>query len=331
LILFISHWRSEATGCFKLVNQIFNYAADLLDGTSTQQALSRHVLGNEVFLLTQSLEEVAMGNRATTPAAQARVDADFANFYANHPSVDFTTISGFSTPPSNMKLHQRIYTPKSTSLLVKACKDNSLSVTAAIHAMYIGAVWQQAPFNEKHRPYACMMPAEMRNRLPASLGVRDQGAWCPAQQLLLTVPPGQDFFTRARHLRSQYERANQPEWLYEDMCAISEGRVKFFANGPATTSALPWFSALGILDTKAISSVKGKFQIERLAVWSDFLSPGVTLIIWTFQSMLNIQFAWNTAYHDDKQISQVVKFMEEAISLELGVKLAIHEARDVDC
>ena len=52
LILFISHWRTEASGAYQILDQVFDFASDLMEGKQTRESLSVHTLGNEAALLT---------------------------------------------------------------------------------------------------------------------------------------------------------------------------------------------------------------------------------------------------------------------------------------
>lgn len=332
LIFFISHWRTEGTGCLRLLHHLFRFTADLLVDGPTREALASYVPGSEIPLLTPSLEEIVMpGGRPTSAAAQARVDADFARFYASQPSVTFPTMTPPAMTPSHMRLHQRIYTRESTDQLVYTCKTYGITVTAAVHAAYLAAVWQVAEPSTRSLSYSAMIPAQIRSRLHQSSRLRDQGAWCTAQQLLVTVPPGQDFLTRARQIRQQYRRSEDPEWLHEDMRAITEARLKYFISASEKPSGMPWFSSLGFLDRGVISPRQGQIQIQNILIWSDFLSPGVTLMVWTFDGQLNLQFAWNEAFHTDNQIKQAIEVIETTLDTGLSVPLDMQTVRLVDC
>jgi hypothetical protein len=98
IILFISHWRTEAAGSFKIINQLFGYASDLLNGTSTQEALLDHTLGSEIHLLTPALEDILMPNQQSTPKAKIRIETHLPTTSPN--SLPSTFPSKAVSPPS---------------------------------------------------------------------------------------------------------------------------------------------------------------------------------------------------------------------------------------
>jgi hypothetical protein len=325
IILFISHWRTEAAGSFRIINQLFDYASDLLNGTFTREALSNHTPGSEIYLLTPALEDILMPNQKSMPEAKTRVETHFANYCFKFPTIDFPMQGGLSAVPSYMKLNQRTYSPASTSSLVSACKSKGITVTSAVHSAYLGVVWHVAEPSKRSRSYACMMPAEVRKRLPTSSPFRQQGCWNAAQMLLITAPASQDFLTRARGLRQQYGLADQETWLHEDMREVSEQTAEHFANMPPEPVSGAHFTSLGVLDGDVIVPEHRGMKIENVKVWADSTSPGIVLRLWTFRGRLNIQIAWNVAFHGNDQIQEAMDMIDRMLAVELGVEMEIEE------
>jgi hypothetical protein len=330
IILFISHWRTEAAGSFKIINQLFDYASDLLNGASTREALSNHTPGSEIHLLTPALEDILMPNQQSTPKAKTRVETHFADYCSKFPTIDFPMQGSLSAVPSYVKLNQRTYTPASTSSLVSACKAKGITVTSAVHSAYLGVVWHVAEPSKRNRSYACMMPAEVRKRLPTSSPFRQQGCWNAAQLLLITAPAGQDFLTRARGLRQQYGLADQETWLHEDMREVSEQTMEHFANMPPEPVAGAHFTSLGVLDGDVIVPEHRGMKIEHVTAWADSTGPGVVLRLWTFRGRLNIQIAWNVAFHGNGQIQEAMDMIDRMLAVELGVEMGTEEVTGVE-
>jgi hypothetical protein len=329
VIVFISHWRTEASGALRVINQMLDYVTDLLHGTSTREALSNHTSGSEIPLLTPALEDILLPNQKSTPEAQTRVAKLFADYASHLPSIDFPSKGNLSAPPTDNNVIQRIYTPASTASLISACKAKDISVTAAVHSAYLGAVWHVAPPEKRNRSYASMMPAEVRKRLPSSSLFRDQGCWNAAQMLLLTVPSGQDFLTRARSLRQQYALASQETWLHEDMLEMNEQTIEFSANTPPElqVTVMPWFTSLGVLDGDVIVSDHGVAKVENVTGWADNLGPGIVLTMWTFRGRLNIQISWNASFQDEGLIQETMDLIEKILVQELGIEMDTEEVR----
>lgn len=324
IVLFISHWRTEAGGVLKIINQILDFAEDLLNRDSaTEKALADHIDGSEVKLLTPTLDEIFMPDTSPSTDAEARVAKDFREYYSKFPPLDFPLQGSLDAKPSCLKVEQRTYTSISTSSLISACKSASISVTAAVHAAYLSAVWELADESSKTRNYASIMPASTRIRSP----YRDQGCWDSARFLLLHAPPGQDLITRARHLKKQYSRAVTQEWLYDDIKQIPVEMAKPLSEGvsPAPTS-FPWFTSIGVLDNEVIRSEHGSITIEDVTFWADSTMPGIVLRLWTFKQSLSIQIQWNAAFYTNALIKQTLDLLEEAIGQGLDCNLAIEKS-----
>lgn len=326
LILYISHWRTEAAGALKLINQILDYTEDLLIGSATRQALDSFVPGSEIDLLTPTLDDILMPNQDPSPEAKARVAADFANYYSKLPAIDFPMQGQLTSTPSYLKVNQRTYTPTATSGLVGACKAQQVTVTSSIHSAFLGAVWELAEGDKKKLNYASIMPAQVRTRLPSSSPYREQGCWDSARMLLLTASPGQDMLARARHLKQQYSRAVGDAWLYDDIREIPIQMMSPPQDIPQTPPSFPWFTSIGVLDGEVIKPEHGGIQVDYLTFWADSMSPGIVLRLWTFRKRLSIQIQWNAAFHSDETIQETLDIIDRLVGEHLGVKMDVERS-----
>lgn len=324
VILFISHWRTEAAGAFKLISHVFDYAADILTGTSTMEALSHYIPGSEAKLLNPTLEDILMPNASTTPEAKTRIQEILADYDSKLPPLDFPMQGDPSAIPSSVKLNLRRYKESTTSNLAMACKSKGISVTAAIHSAYLDAVWQLADSDKKSRNYASMMPAQVRTRLPPTSPYRDQGAWNASQMLLMSALAGQDFLTRALDFKRQYAIADQQTWLYEDTREMSE---QLRTHPLALEASMPWFTSHGVLDREMIPPNHGKLKTENIMVFADpVLGPGVVLGVWTFRGRMTVEVHWNTAFYSDNVMQRTLDIIDQSLSTELGLEIEIEEA-----
>lgn len=329
IIFYISHWRTEAAGVLKMINQIFDYAEDLLVGDKTRQNLEKHVQGSEIRLLTPTLDDVLMPDREASPEAKARVAKDFADYYSKFPPIDFPMHGELQATPSYMKVNQRTYTPDSTSNLVRGCKSEGVSVTAAVHSAFLAAVWEHAEGDKKKLNYVSMMPAQVRTRLPHSSPYRDQGCWDSARMLLLNASPDQNFSTRAHQLKQQYSRAATDAWMYDDIRQIPIEMMSPPINLPPSPPSLPWFTSIGVLENEVIVPEHGSIKVDYVTFWADATVPGIVLRLWTFRQRLNIQIQWNAAFHSDEIIQKTLDIIDNVLRDELHVKIET-ERSDVE-
>ena len=336
VLLLISHWRTEASGAYMMINQLFDYALDILEGTSTRLALQTHASGSEVDLLTPVLDDILMPNKESTPEAKERIEKHFAEYYEHLPSIDFPITGDISAPATNDMAYQRVYTSSSTTAIVRACKSASVSVTAAIHAAYIGSVWKIVDPAHRSRSYASLMPAQVRTRLPPASPHRHNGCWDAARGLMLHVPSGLDFVERAQMLRSQYALADSPQWLHEDIREVAVQMLK----GPPSyldpqPASMPWFTSFGVLDRDKESGVivpeHGGMKIDNVSAWADNVGPGIVMTVWTFRGRLNVQVSWNLAFHTEEQVGGLMDLVDEELTGGLGIELKVEEVRGKGC
>jgi hypothetical protein len=334
VILLISHWRTEAGGAFKILQHLFHYAQDLLGDGKVLDLLRAHIAGDETALLTPSIENILMPDKESTAQSKMRMDEHLRNYSSHLPTVDFPLTNAITASSSEMKRQQRIYTIDSTAALVKACKRNSISITAAVQAAYLGAVWRLAPAEKSQRSYSCMMPAQTRTRLPKESPYRDQGCWSSANMMWLTVAPKQSFLDRAKELRDQYKLADDPTWLFEDAREVIKRTLHPSGETPEPI-AVPWFTSIGLLDNAAggsptFVSDHGDLTVNTVTVWADNPGPGIVLGQWSFRGRLNIQIHWNVSYQNDQLISKALDLLEEDLKSGLDVVMEHQSIRGLD-
>lgn len=331
ILFLVSHWMTEASGAFMIVNQLCDYASDLLsESSTTRSALSQYTLGSEVKLLTPPLEDMFVPYQHSSIESKQRIQAYFEHFTRHTPSLDFPTKQHLqpNTKPSHMMQNQRTYTPSSTSALVTACKSKGLSVASAIHSAYLSAIWQLATNTDRQlRPYACIMPAQMRTRLPNESPFRRQGCWNAARLLFLTAPAEQDFSTCAQNLRRQYGLADDKTWQYNDMKEMNDQTLNYFIKTPNQSSSQPFITSMGLLDGNIIVSQHGDITVDKVSVWADSLGLGIILGQWTFRGRLNLQVSWNIAFHDEDQVQSTLQLIDNILNVELGLDLQVEEVR----
>ena len=330
VFLMVSHWRTEAGGAFKALDQLLKHTADLLEGATTKTALSKHKPGDEIQLLTPSIEDILMPNKTSSTASADRISKHMSHYTSHLPCIEFPTSAPLTSPPSSMKRAQRIYTPASTTTLIHASKRASISITATIHSAYLSAIYSIPSLTQRIRSYASMMPAQVRTRLPPSSPYRNQACWSSANMLFLAFPPNQSFHERAHTLRQQYKLADSPQWLYEDAREVVQRTLHPSGETPAGPAAIPWFTAIGLLDGETLQSTHGGISVERATVWADNPGPGIVLGQWSFRGRLNIQIHWNVAFQSEGEINGCLDEMERVLERELGVQMVLEEVRGGD-
>lgn len=361
VLILASHWRTEASGVYKILDTLFALAAaDLQDDEpatdSTAQSLAAHRPGDEVQLLTPPAEDMVQPNPTTSPTAVERIAAAFRTLESRLPCIEIPTkpAPGSGSGPGPVGVVRRIYSVVTTDNLLVGSRAAGVTLTAAIHAAYIGAIYPLTPANDG-RWYASMMPAEIRTRLlapdsnsnsdadsaAAAARWRTQGCWNAAQMLLLTAPPNVGLVERAQALKACYDTTSRKEWMNEEFREWNRQMAAFHATAGIASSAVPWFTSLGVLERGLLRAEFGEgnagantdesvIRVSDVHGWADPMGVGCVLTMWTWRGRLNVQISWNTAFHEQETMDRILDGMEEAVQRELGVAMEEFERKSFE-
>lgn len=330
LVLSISHWQAEASGSFHILDKLFEYASSFLQSDKRYEELvAGFVPGDEVRLLTPSLEDIVMPEPSSTDEATQRVASHFQKFYSALPSLGLASNAHANSVPSLTAQRGRSFTPSSTAALVAACKSQGVSVTAAIHAAFLSTMWHLAGPAGQDQSYACLVPVDVRRRLPPSSPYRHQGCWGAMSPLMLTCPPRQSYAAQAQELQRQLRLPDDPRWLREEARARSDEMLDMLMKSPPDAQASVYVTSIGVVDGpgegRMMKSCYGALDIAKV-YWSvDLLQPGCSIQVWTFRGRLNIQIAYNTAFHGEQQVGTLADMAQDVLRRELGVTLAVED------
>lgn len=342
VILFISHWRIEAGGALALIDRLMDFTVGMVrdgdESAHTKDLLAYKYDQIEINKLTPSVEDALMPNRTASSESKKRVAnriKKMSDKLSRNMHIAITG-NGKEAERKPFKINERIYSATCTSSMAERCKGANISVTSAIHAAYLCALYAHvnkvsAESRKENLSYASIMPAQVRTRIQNGTSyLRKQGCWNAALMLFLALDliPKQngelDLMSLAKSLKDQYQTANQTEWLNEDARQTSEQLIEFFTktigNAPVDPSnvAIPYFTSLGILDKEVINKVQGdekiNIQVNRVSAWADSVAPGIVMRVWTFDGRLNIQIASNEAWHLEEQIEEILNDMQVKLS-----------------
>lgn len=355
ILLLASHWRTEASGIYMILNTLLTLAAaglqaDDAERSSTAQALTAHTSGDEVKLLTPPSEAMVQPDPASSPSVAERVATAFRNLESRLPCIEIPIKPNPGSSPGPVGVVRRIYSTTATDTLLARSRNAGVTVTAALHAAYIGAIYPLNPLNDG-RWYASMMPAQIRTRLQTNLDTttdvaaatarwRTQGCWNAAQTLLVSAPPNVSLMERAEALKACYDAATKRnEWLSEEFREWNTQMGAFHATAGMPSSAVPWFTSLGVLERGLLREEFGEgdvgaegaiIRVDDVHGWADPMGLGCVLTMWTWRGRLNVQISWNMAFHERETFDGILDGMEEAVQKELGVAMEEYERKSFE-
>jgi hypothetical protein len=337
LLFLVSHWRTEASGAYMILNRILHTMDDILshDDLATSPSsisLRDRSEGDEVDHLIPAPEDLAQPD-PTPPEAAARVKARYEAHKPRRPCIEvpIRTVTAETTSGPACALRE-VITAESTTALADACRKVGLTVTTAAHAAYILSIWPLIPEKNHDRWYASMMPVQIRTQI-CSQRIRKSGCWNSAQMILLSSPPpsskqhNMDFVARARDLRAQYAVASAPTWLGEEFREESEQMKGLFTGAPEGPAAEPWFTSLGALE-KLLSEngryPEGNLRVgDNVSAWGDPVGPGMVLTVWSWKGKCILQGTWNGAFHGRDVVERVLAGIRKEILAGLGIDLSV--------
>ncbi|PSR81492.1 hypothetical protein BD289DRAFT_439025 [Coniella lustricola] len=339
MLLLVSHWRIDALGTCMLLNR---FLALLAAGTCAPPLEEWPAAESQLARISPPIED-AIGSPSMKEAAQDPALEDFARQYIRH--HHHTAVNAGGLPFKSASAAER---PSQTSLTLcrsgtsaftKACRDCAITITSAVHAALADIFFSVTPAAKQ---YACVMSVNMRNRLQAPYNLNSfQNA---VQTYVTGVTPSvgreSSFLEKARQLKEYYQHG----WYSDEFARAMRLTTKYHAdamvNGPpppaAGEAASPpthrkppssvTLSSLGVVDRYIQQHHYNENSSESVTVTNfDFgvsmMTRQILLYVWTFDGHLRLSANYNDAYHDAKEILELLNLIRKDLEKELAIVL----------
>ena len=270
VVLHCSHSRMDGIGALHLLHQLFKALAEPLTIT----------FGTEFKNLSPGLLDAAGITTDVTPEMQEAVTGLLTNLVSSQPSLGLPTITSNQIPGPTQRRELKFGTHK-TDIVVKACKDQSLGVTAAVHAALILATQQLSPAKLSGRQYTSWCLANLRPYCQPPYNSATHPVALYHGATITSITPS-TFTQNALELQSVYKKSWQPSQsnLLITFSHFLETLAPMITQPqPPNTEppSEPLFSSLGVVDNYVQSRYGNKVSVNGFWMAVEMLTRQVEL------------------------------------------------------
>lgn len=330
IVLLSQHWRTDALGCCLLLNRFF----ELLESGNAEPLAMK-----DISSLSPSLEVAAGASCAEDADLQAYAREYIDAFHAKAVNAGGLPFEGDATrPPACTKHHDLTFTINHTQCIVQACKDQRMSVSAAIHVALARTYFSFAKTKEeKEAGYTTVMAVNMRSHLQVPYNEPTHACQTYVVSITPTLSYTSDFADAARALTHEYQSWYTEKfrrslcWLFKyhaeklfaprAMPNPAKGQTADPAPPPLKPPSGVTLSSLGVLE----QHLKGKYgdcvTIEKFRFGVSMMTRQTLLYAWTFRGELTLSLDYNEAYYSHKMAAEVLSRVKKNLAEGLKVNL----------
>lgn len=274
--------------------------------------------GDEVARLCPPLAEI-MGYNPSDAELKQKAAGMFMDWAANIPGIGPVSRLGKAAPGRARSVRRDLSADK-TRKIIAASKARGISVTAAVHAAYVGAIAAHADPSSKLGEYVTANQFNLRPYLPSEYHDAVSVLYS-AFPFKMSLPAS--YGDAADALNTQYKTAIKADpSVIESLSHV--GRVMAevvptpeFMSAPQPTDAI--LSSLGVVD----NVIKTKYGGGVGVVVQDFslvvdavLGMGI-FMVYTFRDRLSMVYPYNDAYEDRESVEKYMEELESILDKEL--------------
>ena len=316
LLFMSSHWRIDGVGTCMLLDRFFRILANPPDLESISWAA-------EARNLSPSMEDAVGPAEPTTPAMEeyARVAIEkFHRTALNNSDIPYK--GGPSTLPGASTRSAVMFSKKSTSSFVSACKAARISVTAAIHAALAETVFSLAA-EDQTKDYTTVMSVDLRKYLQPQYRSAAHACQTYVSSIAPTVLRKSTFKERTAALMLEYSGWHTDDHM-RSLRLLYKYHAEAFLNRkgpPPTPPSGVLLSSLGVVEQYITGDYDGAVQVEKFNFGVTMMTRQMLLYPWSFQGHLHFSVNYNEAYYDARVAQEVLTKLQNVLEKELGTTL----------
>ncbi|KAI1452158.1 hypothetical protein F4805DRAFT_471059 [Annulohypoxylon moriforme] len=337
LLLHTTHWRTDGIGILHLLDALLALASS----PSTLTTPASLPWGTEVTRLTPSIEDSACIPQTPTPEQKARAAAFVDTFSHTAGAIGIPYLGDASTLPTGTRSAVLTFSPATTAKIVETCKARGISVTAAVHASVGGANYALADPDldsatcgrgQEKRHYASTIRFALRPHLAEPYCAAAGAAGLYTTGWMKRVEAGMTWGKRAGEFQGEYRKGVTRDFLDAHReYAVQLGEllrglgkngskdVKGEVGPPSDVD----ISSIGIVEKivkRFYGSAEAGFEVRAVSIGVEILSRQGVTFVWTFRDQLNLNVAYNEAFHSAEQMSRFVNMVKSQLLAGLDVR-----------
>ncbi|KAI2606534.1 uncharacterized protein GGS25DRAFT_501714 [Hypoxylon fragiforme] len=273
--------------------------------------------GDEPSRLSPAIEEVlGFSEQPTQTQSKEAVDL-FMSWAGSIPGIGPTSRVG-AAPSGRCQSKEMTFPAKTTEALIKACKNKNITVTAAVHAAYVGAIIKHADPKSKLGEYVTANMFNLRPYLPEPYNECAVSVYFTPLPYKIDLPAS--YSVIAKSLQDHYDTSfkNNPQALElnghftRTLCKAVQS-PEFLAN-PIPRDAL--VSSLGIAERYVQREYGRGIQVDDIKISVDVVLGMSMFFLYTFRGQLRLVYSFNDGFEDAKDIQM---YLDEVKSILGGV------------
>ncbi|PSN71837.1 hypothetical protein BS50DRAFT_657564 [Corynespora cassiicola Philippines] len=294
-----AHWRTDGIGFPMLLDALLKLVVkvDLGDPASLSW-------GEEIGRLAPSIEGAAGIPEHPNEEQKALGQSCLATFGLVEGAVGIPFTSA-TTPGGTLSARMK-FSKLLTRRIVDAKKELQISVTSAVHASVAFANWKLADQNRKTQHYTSTVRFNMRSYLPEPFSGPKYASGLYTSGWMEKVESTDTWEKIASHYNAIYQKGISKKYL-EAHREYAKGLGDMLRNLPRD---LPQasdvdISSIGIVENlmkRSHGSDSWGIDVTDMSLAVNILTPQAVFFVWTFQDQLNLNVAYNEAYHSEAQM-----------------------------
>ncbi|KAI1083674.1 hypothetical protein F5B20DRAFT_528043 [Whalleya microplaca] len=266
------------------------------------------------------MEEVLGYPEQATQAQSEKATALFLSWTTRVPGIGPVSRLG-TAPAGRCQNFELMFPTKTTEALVTACKHRGISMTAAIHAAYVGAIVKHADPKSKLEEYVTAPNFNLRPYLPEPYSSSKHAVSVYYTPLPYKIDLPASYWDIARSLHKYYQTSfkGNPETLeitgYFTQALFSAVQTPEFLANPVSKDAL--ISSLGIAERYVQREYGSDIKVKDIKIGIDVVMGMSFFFFYTFRDQLRLVYSFNDGFEEAENIQMYLEEVQAVLVKEL--------------
>ncbi|KAI1208445.1 uncharacterized protein F4807DRAFT_431358 [Annulohypoxylon truncatum] len=267
--------------------------------------------GDEHVRLAPIMEETLGYPEQPTQEQSDKATALFLSWATAMPGIGPVSKLG-AAPSGRCQNSELVFPTETTKAIITACKNKGISVSAAVHAAYIGAITKHADPNSKLAEYVTAAQFNLRPYLPEPYSTSKHAVSVYYTPIPYKVNLPTSFLDVAKSLHEYYQTTfkSNPEMLElkGHFTRVLCGAVQTpeFLASPVSKDAL--VSSLGVAERYVQREYGNGIKVKDIKLGVDVVMGMSMFFFYTFRDQLRLVYSFNDGFEDPENIQ---KYLEE--------------------
>ncbi|KAH8799828.1 hypothetical protein F5884DRAFT_686620 [Xylogone sp. PMI_703] len=316
VVLHTAHWRTDGIGAQQLLNAFFEQVI-------SDQGADQLPWGAEHERLVPNIEEVLNIPLTPTPEITATTQQFFQLGMANAGGITLSYDGDENKLPSGTRGAQLLLPQSTTELILKACQERGITITAAVHAAVAAIAYTEAPSDSKQKHYTSTMRFSLRPYLPEPYSAPLYASALYTSGITAKVSASQSWLENAKQYSEQYQRGLTNEFLQarRQFAIQMQAILKNLGPNAPRPSELD-ISSLEYPEPLMKPVHQGKesaLEVLTMGFTVETLTRQMYCCTWLFRNQLGFNLTYNEAYYSADRVTTMLNRLVDILQAELQI------------